>query len=220
VRPAAIPSVRAAAALVALVALAACGGEDREPVPVPFGPSVTLNPASVALTVGLSTSVGLELRGGATALTRVRWTSLAPGIAAVDSTPRTGAAAGEPVAVRGVTAGTTVLTVTVTHAGQTITGHVPVTVTAAMCQLSGPSLRPALVELTPGDTARIRYGAPPCSPPGDTLATWAALDTLVAVVDSTGLVTARRAGATTIRVSPRGAPAVFVTATVNVRPAS
>jgi uncharacterized protein YjdB len=109
--------------------LAACDGD--EPVVVTLGPALTLNPASLALVVGETASVGMELRGGATAETRVRWTTNVPTIAVVDSTIRGGTMAGAPVAVRGLTAGAAMLTVTVMHERQTITGGVPVTVRPA-----------------------------------------------------------------------------------------
>jgi uncharacterized protein YjdB len=119
------------------VALAACAavllaaGCDAEPVVIRRGPSLTLNPASLSLVVGESAPVGVTFRDGATSGTRVRWVSGAPAIALVDSTPRVGRAAGDPLPVRGLAVGTTTLTVTAEHEGQTVTGTVPVTVRAA-----------------------------------------------------------------------------------------
>jgi uncharacterized protein YjdB len=126
-----MPFFRLAPTAVCAAALSLGACNTSEPEGVPFGPALTLNPASLSLAVGRSETVGVALPGGATAQTRVRWVSSAPAIAVVDSTPRVGKTAGDPVPVRGVSAGATVLNLTVVHEGQTITGTIPVTVQAA-----------------------------------------------------------------------------------------
>jgi hypothetical protein len=110
---------------VALAAslLSGCEGDSvcvRTPPPV-----LTMNPASLVLPTGDSAPLTMTVHD-ASERTMVRLASQSPGVARVDSVARSGV----PTVVRAGAAGSTVVTVIVTHDGQTVSGYVPVTVTA------------------------------------------------------------------------------------------
>nr|WP_216317979.1 CAP domain-containing protein [Deinococcus aestuarii] len=77
------------------------------------------------------------------------------------------------------------------------------------------ALATAPVNLTVGQTTRLAvyYGGQPVTP---ALVTWTSRNPAVATVDQSGLVTARGAGTTTVRVALRSNSAVFLDFTVNV----
>ena len=201
--------------LATLATLAACDGMDAVRPGHHF--TLTPTPASIAIPAGSSIAVGVTPGGAAPERVRVTWASDAPDVATVAPVDLTGHGA----AVSGLRVGTTILRATAREGDAAVMVAIPVTVTpnAGPCLLVGPGIRPATVELSPGDTARLRPVPGGCAEPGDTLFAWSSVDTLVAVVDATGLVTARRAGITAIRGSLRRAPNLVAASTVTVRSA-
>jgi uncharacterized protein YjdB len=82
----------------------------------------------------------------------------------------------------------------------------------------GPTLSPAFPSVAVGDTVRVRAsldftcpGTPPIS------FVWSSVDSLVARVDSSGLVTGRRAGTTTLQARSPQAVNVIANLSVTVR---
>jgi hypothetical protein len=205
-------SHRRAALLALLAALSGCGdgGISIGPPPV-----VVPNPTSLALLVGTSSVVGLTVTGRppGSGPTSVQWTTSTPGLLQLDTVGLGGAA----VRVHALGTGAGLVTAAVTADGQTVVVHVPVTITAAPCPLGSQTITPAVMTLVPGASARFRFGPPPCGQPGDTLATWTSSDTLVAVVDASGTVTARRAGQGSVVARLLSAPASAVVGIVVVR---
>jgi uncharacterized protein YjdB len=103
--------------------LAACQDDGVcfcEPPPV-----LTMNPAALAIAAGDSAPLTVTVAAAGGPPT-IRLATPQPAIARVDSV----APSGVPTAVRAGTPGSTVVTVTATQNGQTVTGYVPVTVTA------------------------------------------------------------------------------------------
>jgi hypothetical protein len=106
-------------------ALASCEG--RGPVSLCACPPIlTLNPASLAMGAGNSASLTVTVAGAEPERAAIRVASQRPAVVRVDTVTRSGV----PVAVRASAAGAAVVLVTVTRNGQTVTGSLPVTVTA------------------------------------------------------------------------------------------
>ena len=198
--------------LVAGAALAACGRDDPASA-VPR--TLTPNPASLWLFPGASTVVRVTANGGSADRMRVTWESSAPDVVAVVPT----AAGASTATFTGLRSGSAAVRVSARIGHAWADSTIPVVVTTAPCPLAGPSMTPQTSPLLPGETVRLRITPPACGrAAGDTLATWLSLDTLVAVVDSTGLVTARASGVATIRATLLPMPPrLAAVATITVR---
>jgi uncharacterized protein YjdB len=175
-----------------LAALAACSsdtpGENLNPVA-----TVAVSPDSVAIVEGQVTLLTAELRdtdGNILENRIVLWTSL----------DRDVAEAGASGLVRGIAPGTAA--VTATSEGMSDQATVAVSAIAVASVILTPDSLTILV----GDTAA--FDATLLSAAGDTLAgravAWASLDTVIAVVDSTGQVIGRAAGLTAISALSEG----------------
>jgi hypothetical protein len=201
-----------------LAALAAgCGGAGPAAV-IRSGPALALDPASITAPAG--TTVLLTVRTETGEAGTIRFTVDTPAVATVDSAPHTIPAGGTTtVAVAAVRPGSGVLHLrAVLSRLGVVTGTIPVTVTPVPACIHPVAISPNAVTLAPGTTQRLRAGPFSCGSPGDTLAVWTSLDTLVASVDTSGLVTARRPGTATVRAASWRAPSIVGVATVTVVP--
>ena len=87
------------------------------------------------------------------------------------------------------------------------------------CTLQGPTVAPAAVTIAVADTVRLRATLSACDDPSDTTRfTWQSSDTLVARVDSSGLVRGVSKGAATIIASEVQAPTVQGAGAITVVP--
>ena len=206
-------SLAAPRTLVLLALLAGCSDEDV--IRFQELPTLTLAPASLALTVVESPTVSVTATGGGSGPTTFRWTSTTPAIVQVDSVTATVA----QTRIRAVAPGPGVVTVSVTRGGQTVTASVPVTVAARPTPPLAISVTPVSSTIGVGDTVRLLATVFRNSPAQDAAATFASLDTAVVTVDAAGLVTAHRVGVAAIRVAPRARPTEVALATVTVVPA-
>jgi hypothetical protein len=118
-------SARRIVPVVLGAAVASCenGLEPRSMCACP--PTVTLHPASLTMAAGDSAPLTVAL-SGALGVGTIRLASRNPAVARVDSVAQSGV----PVIVRAVGAGGTAIDLTVTAGGQSLTGAMPVTVTA------------------------------------------------------------------------------------------
>lgn len=185
-------------ALLAAVALAkACGGDDAPtgpPPPEPARPTtITVSPATVELaalsaTVRLSAEVR-DQNGNVMAGTAVTWSSGDAAVATVDGS-------GLVTAVANGTA-------TVTATAGSATGTATVTVAQ---QVSAVAVSPTADTLVTGETLRLAAEAADAN--GHAVAgaefAWASTDTLVTIVDESGLVTGAGAGEATVTATSSG----------------
>ncbi len=174
-----------------LLALA-CGDDSPTENTAPVA-TVTVSPSSVDMTQGELTLLTAELRDAAGNVLEnrtVAWSSSDPEVAA----------AGSSGLVRGVAPGAA--TITATAGG--VSDQATVTVTAIPVALV--LLTPDSLTLVVGDTAA--FDVTLLSADGDSLAgrdvAWASLDTLIAVVDSAGLVLGRAPGLTGVTATAEG----------------
>jgi hypothetical protein len=184
----------AAVGLSATVWAYACGDGATEPAPTPDPPrptTVTVTPASAELTaIGATVQLAAQVRdqnGQAMPVAAVTWSSGATEVATVT-------AAGLVTA-----AGNGTATITATAAGASGTA----TVTVAQ-EVSAVTITPAADTLLAlGDTVRLSAEASDANGHAveGAVFAWASADTLVAVVDSAGLVTAAGNGTATIAAS-------------------
>ena len=186
-----------AATLSATLWAYACGDGATEPMSPPPDPprptTVTVTPAMASLTaIGATVQMSahvLDQNGQAMAGAAVTWTSSAAAVATVDGSGL----------VMAVTNGTA----TITAAAGGVSG------TAALMveqMVSAVTVEPAADTLVAGDT--LRLSAEAADGNGHTVTgaefEWASSDTLVAVVDSSGLVTGITAGAATVAATSSG----------------
>lgn len=122
--PSRVSRHRAIAALAAALAACAAACGDDEPVVSHGLVAVPTSPA-VTLAVGDTTSVRLAWTAGSSGA--AQWATSDPGIVRIDSL----GAGGTSVRVRAVGVGTAGLRYTATSEAQTISGSIPVTVSAA-----------------------------------------------------------------------------------------
>lgn len=167
-----------------------CGDDDSTAPPPPDPPrpaTVTVSPATAQLTaVGATVQLAAEVRastgqvmGGAA----VTWASSSMAVATVNASGLVTAAGNG--------------TATITATAGTVSGSATVTVSQ---QVSAVAVTPAADTLVAGDTLRLSAEAGDAN--GNAVAgaqfSWSTSDSAVAVVDSTGLVTAVDEGAATI----------------------
>ena len=191
--------------LAAVTATVSARGE-RFAIAVPVTVlGVEIHPTNMIMAHGievrlLATPVGDTARYGA-----LRWTSTNPAIVAVDSTGT----------VRSVALGAARITA-VASRDPRLRGESHVVVTCPCGPPPSITVEPSALALAPGDTARltVRATLPDGTPPD---LRFASLDTAIATVSATGLVTARRVGTTVLRVSPVAVPQLVGGATVTVR---
>lgn len=194
---------RAMAMVAALVTavVGACGDARTEPAQ---RPDVIVAPLRVTATVGQEVPLTARVIGASRGLGQLLWASADPSIATVD-------AQGHVVGAR---PGVTDIMVALA-ARPDVQARVPVAVRP--CEVAGPVLSPTSLTLEAGATGRFALTVVRCGVVTDSAVTWSVVDSSVARVDSTGLVTARRAGVTALFAASRLAPelksAVLVTVT-------
>ena len=209
----------AAAALAAILWTQACGdgGTEPPPTPPPDPPrptSVTVTPATVEFTaIGATAQLAAEVRdqnGRVMAGAAVSWSSGDVSVVTVTSSGL----------VTAVANGTATITA---RAGQ---ASGPASVTIAQV-VSAVTVTPTANTLVVADTLRLSADAADANghPVTDAEFTWASSDTMVAVVDDAGLVTAIGAGQAEIRAISSGVAGsaaitveVLVPTTVEVTP--
>jgi uncharacterized protein YjdB len=194
--------------LVAITALAvlgalACADEVIRPQCV-LVPSVD----SIELTLGQTAEMRATPSCVGVAAPRVRWTSSAPDVVAVDS-------------LAGVVTARQVGEATL-HAWvvgvASDTADVRVRVNCAATPTIAPTITPQTLVLPVGGTARLQASVPrPCGAPPDTVFAWQSLDASIATVDATtGVVTAIRVGQTVVRATQVANPTVSASVPVTV----
>ena len=199
------PARLAGATVLALVAMHACGDGGTEPAPPdpPRPTAVTVSPATAQLTaLGATAQLSAEVRdqnGSVMAGATVRWSSNAAAVAAVDG-PGLVTAAGNGTA-------------TITAMSGSASGSAAVTVAQEVAAVTVSPAADTLVAF--GDTMRLSAEAMDANghPAAGVAFTWTSGDTMVAVVDSSGLVAASGNGTATITAmsgSASGSAAVTV----------
>ena len=186
-----------AATLSAALWAYACGDGTTEPQPPPPDPprptTVTVSPAMAELAaLGAMAQLSAEVRdqnGQAMAGATVTWASDATAVATVSSTGLVTAAGNG--------------TATITAASGSASGTATVTVAQ---EVSAVAVSPAADTLVAGDTLRLAAEATDVNrhPVAEVEAAWASSDTLVAVVDGAGLVTAVGAGEAEVSATAAG----------------
>lgn len=182
--------------LASLALLVACGGGDEggggDGGPTGTGPAVaeiTLSPGSTTLQVGQRATFTAQLRDSSGAVLGARtleWTSSNPSVATVANGVVTGVGAGAATvsARSGTVQGTALFTVIGTPTGDiSVTAPADSVLTGATLQLS------AIVRDAQG------------RPVSGARVTWSSVDTLLARVSSTGVVTGRLSGTVLIRAT-------------------
>ena len=182
---------------LALLAVAACGdGATEPPAPTPDPPratTVTVTPATARLTaLGETVRLVAEVRdqnGQAMAGAAVTWSSSATAVATADTNGLVTAAGNG--------------TATITATAGAASGSAQVTVTQ---EVSAVTVTSAADTLVVGDTLWLSAEAADANGHAVPVAEfeWASSDTLVAVVDDTGLVTAITAGEVAITATSSG----------------
>ena len=175
----------------------ACGDGATEPISPPPDPprptTVTVTPAMASLTaIGATVQMSahvLDQNGLAMAGAAVTWTSSAAAVATVDGS--------------GLVTAVTNGTATITAAAGGVSGTAALMVEQTV---SAVTVEPAADTLFEADT--LRLSAEAADGNGHTVTgaefEWASSDTLVAVVDSSGLVTGITAGAATVAATSSG----------------
>jgi uncharacterized protein YjdB len=202
-------NLRTLIAGAASIALVACGDDVTVVQPVP---TLTLNPASVSCTQGQVTAVGVTV-GGATTTPTVTFTS--SGTAATVAPSGTNGAT-----VTCAQVGSAVITVSAVANGQTVTGSIPVTVTAAPSQIQAVSVSPNQATIVVGGTVTLTPTVISSVAGANTAVTYTSLQTNIATVDANGVVRGVAAGTATIRVASVASPNIVATATISVVPTS
>ena len=190
--------MRLSAVLAALALAWSCGGDSpTTPAPTPEPPprptTVTVSPAAAELTtLGATLQLTAEVRdqnAGVMPSATVTWSSSAAAVARVD-------ASGLVAAVGNGTA-------TITATAGPASGSATVTVAQ---EVSAVAVTPAADTVVAGDT--LRFSAEARDAAGSAVAgtgfAWASSDTLVAVVDGSGLVTGVGAGEVAVTATSSG----------------
>ena len=194
-----------AVAGIAVLALS-CGDGTVEPAPppTPVATSVTVSPGSATLTAIEETArFTAEVRdqnGQGMAGAAVAWTSSDASVAAVDASGQVTAAANGSA--------------TITATAGSVSGTAAVTVAQVVSAVVVTPAADTLVAL--GDTVRLAAEAADANghAVGVSEFQWASSDTLVAVVDGSGLVTAAGNGSATITAAAGGATGTAVVTVV------
>lgn len=174
----------AAVAFAAAATLAACS----DGAIVPRSCTFTLPAAGLTVPAGARGTAPVTATCSATASPVLRWTSVTPSIATVDSVT------GE---VTGVQPGSTFVTASVVGVPGA-TAAIAVVVTATLDGGCRIAVSPASFTVAVGQTIKLTADiAGECGSPSPR-ASWSVNDTTVATVDSTGVVTGRRNGARVI----------------------
>ena len=195
------PTPRARATLLALAALLgwlACGDEATAPAPPPPPPppvatTVAVTPASVQFSsLGDTARLSAEVRdqdGRAMPGAAVTWTSSDPAVASVDAS--------------GLVTGAGNGTATVTASSGSASGSAAVSLEQA---IEAVTVSPDTTALLVGDTVRLTAAAFDAlgSEVADAAFSWSSADTLVAAVDTAGLVTGVGPGEAEIAASSSG----------------
>ena len=198
--------------LVATAASAAlaCAGDSTAADATPC--LLTTDTPSLSVALGQTAQVRATSSCARLGAALVRWTSSAPDVVAVDSLT------GVATALR-----TGDATLHATIPGERSAAiDVRVSVSCPALPEIGPTLTPATLTLATGGVGRVRasmrrsLGAPTCTVVTDTAFTFASLDTTIAVVDATGLVTGRRPGQAVVRASLAASPTVAASLPVTV----
>ena len=171
---------------------------------------IIIAPSAATVTVGGSTTLSATVLANAGVSTAARFSSAQPNIATVDSlTGRvTGVSVGvatiiaRSVANPGTVAGATVTVANPSDLVQSVVGN-PQSVTLQTGQTQQLTATVTLAPNAPATTSRnVRYTSG---------------DTSIATVSSTGLVTARRNGSTSITISSEAAPTIATSVGITVR---
>lgn len=196
-------------AVVVLTVLAsACGAEPPAAAMVPV---LRVEPASVRADVGVPVLLAASLSPAAPG-TSVRWVSSDAQIVRLDTV----VPFGHPVVGRGVAAGST--TVMVRTMGTAPSAEVVMPVSVVCVTLaSGPVVTPVTAAIAVGDTLRFRAAVFTGCPTAPEPLVWSTVDTAVASIDASGLVTGRRPGVATLVVRALRLAGVSAAATLTVR---
>jgi hypothetical protein len=195
------------AAVVAALAAAACG----DGLAVARAPRFGVDAPPAEMVVGQEAPVAVRWTDTPPADARVTW------IAAPDSVLRIVAASPTGATLEARRVGSAAVTVTA-GIGRSGTSYTfPVRVQAGQCLAAGFALQPASATIGVDGQVRVVVAPPgPLCNGGDTVVTFRAQDTTIAVVDARGLVTGRRPGVTSIVASPSRNPGFTAVATVTV----
>ena len=192
-RPSAGFAISTIAGIAMLVLSCGDGAVEPAPPPAPVATTVTVNPSSAVLNALAETArFAAEVRdqnGQVMAGAAVAWASTNVSIASVDASGL----------VTAVANGSAMITAT---AGS-VSGSATVTVAQ---EVSAVEVSPTADTLVAGDTLRLSAVASDANghPVAEVQLSWASMDTLVAVVDTTGLVTGVGAGETEITATSSG----------------
>ena len=150
--------------------------------------SVSVSPSELTLTEGDNSSLSLVITPSNASVKTVSWKSSSPTVATVSQSGRIDALA----------EGTTLVTVTTEDGGKT--ASCAVTVKAKVIPVSGITLDKTSLNMTEGDEQTLSASITP-SNATDKSVTWSSSNSSVALVSSSGVVTAKSAGTATITVT-------------------
>lgn len=175
------------------MSLAACGDDVSITPPTLV---VTPAPAAVSCVAGTTVSAGVTVSGGSGAST----------VTFTGGTGITVTGSGTAVTiVCGNTAGASSVSYTVVNGSQTVTGSIPVTITAAPSTVLAVSVNPQTLTVPINGTGLLSatVSLAPNAPAGtSTAVTWSSTDATIATVNATtGVVTGVKAGQTTIKAT-------------------
>ena len=167
--------------------------------------SVSLNKNSLELSLGKSETLVATIYPDNATNKSVTWSSSNPSVATVSAT-------GE---VKAKAIGTTIITVRTNDGGKTATCSV--TVTAEIISVTGVSISPNSLSMAIGDTQTLFAKITPTDAT-DITVSWSSSNTLVADVSSSGIVTAKAVGTTTVtaRTNDGGLTASCVVSVIDV----
>ncbi|MDR1501854.1 MAG: Ig-like domain-containing protein, partial [Prevotella sp.] len=174
--------------LICTIGMISCGEDDKVGGDVALT-SIPVNPPSLSLVVGgqqqvTATAVPKEATG-----VSFKWSSSDEDVATVSQ--------------NGIVVAKAVGTATITVESGNVKETVPVTVTAEVIPLVSISVNRPKITKAVDDTAQVIVSATPPNASGVTY-TWASANKDVATVDTTGIITIKGVGTTTITVSGTG----------------
>ena len=177
--------------------------DNSNPNPTPTLTGLTLNPNTVALTVGETSAKITVTASPAGASNVVSWTTSNSSVATVNNNNQI------------VAAGVGNATITATSmVNNNIKATVNVTVTASQVELEDLTISPSPLELAMGGSRQLTVTA---SPKGaDNRVTWSSSNASVATVSADGTVTAKSIGTATITATSVDNPSISASVTVTV----
>lgn len=174
-------------------------------------PGLLIDPASASLPVGSTLALGASVVGERPAGATITWSVVPDSLASVDTV------IGDAATVRALRVGSARLFATLRAGGRPVaTSSVELSLTRRVCPLQRFSITPAVLTVVVGGRGTLRVEEEPCGPA--TRFSFRSRDSTIASVDSTGVVTGRAVGVTTVLAHSVAEPDVSVAATVNVMP--